>query len=450
MRSLEKNSEKPLYEQLYELLRDDILTGRAPKNKKLPSKRALAEQLQVSIITVENAYSQLIAEGYVRAEQRSGYFVQYSGESISPPQSGLPEKPKRCSVTESADESAGAAIFPFSVWTRLMRSVILEQGERLLRPVENGGAYVLREAVSDLIYRTRGFYVPPERVIIGSGTEYLYNLLIQLLGRGKRYGIEDPGFPKLAKIYALNDVKYEYISLDASGMAASELYKKRVDIAHISPAHHFPTGIVMPISRRREILGWAESGERFIIEDDYDSEFRHSGKPVPTMFGMGSSERVIYINTFSQTIAPSVRISYMCLSESLYALWREKMGFYACSVPAFEQYTLARFISEGYFERHINRAKKRFKRIRGEVTELISRYPDVSISEENAGLHFTIKAPVSSAKIIEDCAERGVKVTPLADYYANPAYCASDLFLVNYANVDENKLCYSKRPKVLR
>lgn len=440
MKALEKNSDKPLYEQLYELLRDDILTGRTAKNKKLPSKRALAEQLQVSIITVENAYSQLIAEGYVRAEQRSGYFVQYSGEAISPPRSGLPEKPKRGSVTESAGESAGAAIFPFSVWTRLMRSVILEQGERLLRPVENGGAYVLREAVSDHLYRTRGFYVPPERIIIGSGTEYLYNLLIQLLGRDKRYGVEDPGFPKLAKIYALNDVKYEYIPLDASGMIAAELYKKQVDIAHISPAHHFPTGIVMPISRRREILGWAESGERFIIEDDYDSEFRHSGKPVPTMFGMGSSERVIYINTFSQTIAPSVRISYMCLSGSLYALWREKMGFYACSVPAFEQYTLAGFISEGYFERHINRAKKRFKRICTQVTELISRYPDVRISEENAGLHFTIKAPESSARIIEDCAARGVKVTPLAEYYADPNDCAPDLFLVNYANADENKL----------
>ncbi len=440
MRGLEKNGDKPLYEQLYELLRDDILTGRAAKGKRLPSKRALAEQLQVSIITVENAYSQLIAEGYVRSEQRSGYFVQYSGEAIAPPPRGFPDKPKRETVSETLGENAGAAIFPFSVWTRLMRSVILEKGERLLQPVENGGAFELREAISDYLYRARGFYVPPERIIAGSGTEYLYNLLIQLLGRDKRYGVEDPAFPKLTKIYALNGVKYDGIPLDDSGMKASELYKKHIDVAHISPAHHFPTGIVMPISRRREILGWAENGERFIIEDDYDSEFRHSGKPVPTIFGMGSSERVIYINTFSQTIAPSVRISYMCLSESLYALWREKMGFYACSVPVFEQYTLARFISEGFFERHINRAKKRFKRICTRVTELISSYPDVRIFSENAGLHFTIRAGAHAAQIAEDCAKRGIKVTPLADYYADPADCDPDLFLVNYANAAEEKL----------
>lgn len=440
MKALDKSSEKPLYEQLYEFLRDDILTGRTAKGKKLPSKRALAEQLQVSVITVENAYSQLIAEGYVRAEQRSGYFVQYSGEAVEPPRSGLPEKPPREYVSEDVLPNAGAAVFPFSVWTRLMRSVILDRGTRLLQPVESGGAYELREAISDYLYRARGFYTPPERVIVGSGTEYLYNLLIQLLGRDKRYGIEDPGFPKLAKIYALNDVKTEYIPLDDSGMSAAELYEKRVDVAHISPAHHFPTGIVMPISRRQEILRWAEGGERYIIEDDYDSELRLGGRPVPTMFGIGSSERVIYINTFSQTIAPSVRISYMCLSESLYALWREKLGFYACSVPAFEQYTLARFISEGYFERHINRVKKRFNRVFGGVTELLSRYPDVKISEQNAGLHFTIKAPESSARIMEDLAGLGIKVTPLSGYYADPSECAPDLFLVNYANADEESL----------
>lgn len=441
MRALDKNGAKPLYEQLYENLRDDMLAGRIKMGEKLPSKRTLSDQLQVSLITVENAYSQLIAEGYVRAEQRSGYFAQYSGDAIKPPKQ---EPQTRCETPREElppQPTAGETLFPFSVWTRLMRSVILEQGTRLLQPVSSGGAYELREAVAGYLYRARGIFVPPERVIIGSGAEYLYNLLIQLLGRDKRYGVEDPGFPKLPKIYSLNNVSFEYISLDKSGMDAEELYKKRVDIAQISPAHHFPTGIVMPISRRREILDWAEgSSERFIIEDDYDSEFRHSGKPVPTMFGSGSSERVIYVNTFSQTIAPSVRISYMCLSESLYRLWREKLGFYACSVPAFEQYTLARFISEGYFERHINRAKKRFRKVFELTAELISRYPNVKISEENAGLHFTVRVPESSAKMIEDCGKCGIKITRLCDYYADRSDCPDELFLVNYSNAREEMI----------
>ena len=439
MQALDKNSEKPLYEQIYELLRDEILSGRLSEGEKLPSKRTLADKLQVSLITVENAYSQLIAEGYVRAEQRSGYFVQYSGSAVDLPKNQhriIFENPP---VEETPQPSAGASIFPFSVWTKLMRSIILEKGTELLQPVKNGGAYELREAISGYLYRARGIYTPPERIIVGSGTEYLYNLLIQLLGRDKCYGVENPGFPKLAKIYALNNAKFEYISLDDSGMKADELYKKHVDVAHISPAHHFPTGIVMPISRRREILDWAEGGERFIIEDDYDSEFRRSGKPVPPIFGTDNSERVIYINTFSQTIAPSVRISYMCLSESLYKLWCEKLGFYACSVPAFEQYTLARFISEGYFERHINRTKKRFRRICEMVLELISRYPYVRISEENAGLHFTAEISENADKIIEECGKCGIKITPLSEYYADCTQCSPNLFLVNYADACEEK-----------
>lgn len=444
MQALDKNSKKPLYEQLYELLRDDILSGRIGEGKKLPSKRALADQLQVSLITVENAYLQLIAEGYVRSAQRSGYFVQYSGGAVKLPERRTEPKTLPDDLPKDTEQtplpSAGVELFPFSVWSRLMRSVILEQGTRLLQPVKNGGAAELRAAISGYLYRARGIFIPPERIIVGSGTEYLYNLLIQLLGRDKRYGVEDPGFPKLPKIYALNNVSFEYISLDGSGMRFDELYTKSVDIAHISPAHHFPTGIVMPISRRREILDWAAGGERFVIEDDYDSEFRRSGKPVPTIFGTDDTQRVIYINTFSQTIAPSVRISYMCLSERLYEQWCERLGFYACTVPALEQYTLARFISEGYFERHINRTGKRFRRVCELVTELVSRYPDVRISEENAGLHFTVKAPQNSAQMVEECGKCGIKITHLSEYYADSSQCSGDLFLVNYANADEQRL----------
>lgn len=436
-----------LYEQIYEGIKRDILTGRLRSGEKLTSKRRLAEQLGVSLITVENAYAQLIAEGYVRSAEKSGYFVQYNGEVIPAERldahcggraGELPLRARETAVRPSGELPEN---FPFTVWARLMRSVLLEKGTALLQPVRNGGAEELCSAISDYLYRARGFYVPWERVIIGSGTEYLYNLLIQLLGREHSYGTENPGYRKPAKIYRLNGVRCELIGMDGDGMDVKELEESGVSVAHISPAHHFPTGIVMPISRRREIMAWAKNGqERYIIEDDYDSEFRWSGRPLPTMFGMDDGGRVIYINTFSQTIAPSVRISYMCLPEGLYGRWQERMGFYSCSVPAFEQYTLARFISEGYFERHINRSKKRYRRIRELVLGLMESFGDsVKVREENAGLHFTIRT--DEPEVLEQCALCGISIRPLRDYYGGkaPADCEGE-YVVGYAEADEERL----------
>lgn len=435
-----RKNKKALYETIYEEIRDDILSGKMREGEKLPSKRALAESRRVSVITVENAYSQLIAEGYVRAAERSGYFVQYSGGAARLPAHVLSDISDVTQAEDIPRQSANADLFPFSVWTRLMRSVILEKGTSLLSPVTAGGAMELRAAISGYLYRTRGFHQPPERVIIGAGTEYLYNLLIQLLGRDKRYGIEDPAFEKLPKIYALNGVEFEYIPLDEFGMSAAALAEKRVDVAHISPAHHFPTGIVMPISRRHEITRYAELSGGYIIEDDYDSEFHRSGLPVPSMYALDGAGRVIYVNTFSRTIAPSVRISYMCLPEGLYELWRERLGFYACPVPAFEQYTLAKFIADGYFERHINRSKKRYKRIRERVLELIESFSGAEIFAENAGLHFTVRVSSGAEELIEKCVACGIKLTPLREYYADKSGCGSDLFVVNYVNASEEML----------
>ena len=446
--AINKTSGVPLYEQLYESIKQDILTGKLSSGEKLPSKRRISDQLGVSIITVENAYSQLIAEGYVRAAQRSGYFVQYSGDALPAPKRNAPPEPEDCSRESSEEVQNGGSIFPFTVWARLMRSVILEKGTAMLAPVRHGGAQELCRAISDYLYRARGFYVPPRQIIVGSGTEYLYNLLVQFLGREKSYGIEDPCFEKLPRIYGLNDVRVERIGLDEEGMSLSQLEKSGVSVAHISPAHHYPTGIVMPISRRLGIMRWAESGEgRFIIEDDYDSEFRWSGKPVPTMFGSDVSGRVIYINTFSQTIAPSVRISYMCLPEQLYELWEQRMGFYSCSVPAFEQYTLARFISGGYFERHISRLKKHCRRIRELVLALMESFGDrVEISRQvpqrgsSAGLHFMVRINGGAEEVVSECARCGVRVTPLSAYYSDPESAPAAEHVVNFAAACEEEL----------
>ncbi len=425
-----------LYMQIYSDIRRDILFGRLTEGEKLPSKRELAERLRVSLITVENAYAQLIAEGYIRAVERSGYYVQFSGMPITPPQADVPTHAESRRDTQD-DSSACNSLFPFNVWARLMRSVIMDKGEKLLLPSDSRGVYELREEIARYLYRSRGISVSPKQIIIGAGAEYLYNMLIQLLGKERRYAAEDPCYTKLSKIYDLNGVKWVPVNLDKQGMSCRELYLNNISVAHISPAHHFPTGIVMPISRRREIMKWAEeTPDRYIIEDDYDSEFRWSGKPVPTMFGMDTAGRVIYINTFSVTIAPSVRIGYMCLPEKLCDLWEEKLSFCSCPVPVFEQYTLARFISNGSFERHISRMKKHYRRVRELVLELFSK-ADCNITEEKAGLHFLASTNETDA-IAEICSSCGIRFTALSKYSCKPS--DDRTFVVNYLGADVKAL----------
>lgn len=431
---------KCLYERLYEEIKQDILHGRLADGARLPSKRAQAERLGISVVTVENAYAQLLAEGYIAARERSGYYV-CAGELTQPEPAELPEEQYEAPAEPSPP--TGSSMFPFSVWTRLMRTVILEKGNSLLAPVPPGGAPDLQQAISAHLKAFRGINVPPHRIIVGAGTEYLNNLLVQLLGNNLTYAVEDPGYHKPARIYRLNGALCLPIGLDGQGIITDELYFKNVDVVHISPAHHFPTGIVMPISRRMELIKWAVRRNGYIIEDDYDSEFRWAGKPLPTMFGLDKTGRVIYMNTFSMTIAPSVRISYICLPAELYERWRERLGFCSCPVPAFEQYTLAKFISGGHFERHISRMRKNYRRVRELALQLAEKYCGrESISEESAGLHFLLDISDGSLlhEIFREC---GVKLSPLAEHYDEGSDVPADAngrFVVNYSSADINAL----------
>lgn len=433
---MKRNERTSLYEKLYEDIKRDIMSGKLSDGAKLPSKRAQAERLGVSVITVENAYSQLLAEGYISARERSGYFVS-AGEDIPAALPPMPEEQE-----EEPDElqpAQGAPLFPFSVWTRLMRSVILEKGSALLSPVPPGGAPELQRAISEHLRSFRGISVPAHRIIVGAGTEYLNNLLVQLLGNNLTYAVENPGYHKTAQIYRLNGALCIPVPLDAQGISAEELYYRNVDVAHISPAHHFPTGIIMPISRRLELMKWAARKNGYIIEDDYDSELRWAGKPVPSMFGLDTSGRVIYMNTFSMTIAPSVRIGYICLPPEIYEQWKQRLSFCSCPVPAFEQYTLARFISGGHFERHISRMRKHYRRVRELSLRLAEKHCGAdSIIEENAGLHFLLRISQGSP-LPELFSECGIKLSPLEEYYDEGSVVPEKIrgqFVVNYSNAD--------------
>ena len=284
--------------------------------------------------------------------------------------------------------------------------------------------------------------VDPENILIGAGTDFLYNLLIQLLGRDKVYAVEEPGYEKIRKIYAAGGVRTVSAVMDTLGVRPDTLGQAQV--LHISPSHHFPTGLITPVSRRIELLSWANAAERWIIEDDYDSEFRFDAHPMPAMLSLDPG-KVIYMNSFSKSLAPSIRISYMVLPGSLMRQFREKLGFYSCTVPSFEQYTLARFLSRGHFEKHINRMRKFYKNRRNSIIsqlETCAFSHRLTILEQNAGLHFLLKVDtdLEDAVLTEILARSGIRVQALSDYYQDPTGADRHMLVVNYAGLKEDAL----------
>ena len=442
---LKKASGVPLYEALYRCIRADILSGKLAPGEKLPSKRALAEHLEVSKVTVEGAYSQLLAEGYLRSEEKVGYFVEEGHRHRPAAPIPAPEAAEAPKWVLDLTANTPAAGFPFSVWMRLQRQVMLDYGDRLLAPLPPQGYPELRAAIAEHLLEFRGMRVDPENILIGAGTDFLYNLLIQLLGRDKRYAVEDPGYHKIRQIYAAGGVECVSAPLDAFGVMPQALGTAQV--LHCSPSHHFPTGIVTPALRRRQLLEWAErEEEHYIIEDDYDSEFRFHAHPVPSLLSMDHAGRVIYMNTFSKTLAPSIRISYMILPPALMERFRRTLGFYSCTVPSFEQYTLARFLSGGWFEKHLNRMRRSYRTRRNRVIELLQSSPFAArftILEQDAGLHFLLRIDTdrSDRELKALCARSGIYVRCLSDYYEGtvPGW-AKKCLVINYSGLEEQTL----------
>ncbi|MBQ5951474.1 MAG: PLP-dependent aminotransferase family protein [Lachnospiraceae bacterium] len=513
---------EPLYQQLYRFIRTDILAGRLAAGDKLPSKRALARQLNVSVVTVEGAYDQLVSEGFLEARPRVGYFAaslprdgrasalaeepdaaregestagqqitlaRDSGSSVGQKPSEIREAgigagqvsaseegPVRSAAAEDAparplwryDLSASrtpSEIFPFSVWARITRSLLTEQREALLQTSPANGILPLREAIARHLYEYAGLRVSPHRIVVGAGTEYLYGLLIQLLGFDKTYGVEWPGYQKILRISESCGVRTEKIALDESGIRPDRLRAQGVDIVHITPSHQYPTGITMPAARRYELLQWALGGDRYIIEDDYMSEFALSHRPIEPLFSIDRDSRVIYLNTFNRKLAATVRISYMVLPEPLAQRFARQLDFYACTVSTFEQHTLARFIGDGFFEKHINRLRTYYRHRRDALLEALRESPLAGVSRvvnENAGLHLLLQMDLhgSDAAFASALERRGIRLVLMPDRgpagedaartgpgAALPASAASAprTFIVSYTGVDPEEA-----PEVLR
>ena len=352
--SIEKGHSRPAYLQLYDQLRRDIVEGVWPLGARLPSKRLLSAELGISVITVEHAYTLLCEEGYAEVRERSGFYVLYraddgfaaAGESAR----RLPQPRHNVQVD-----------FPFSVLARTMRSVLSDYGEALLVKSPNEGCAELRGALSAYLSRSRGIHVPPSQIFIGSGAEYLYGLIVQLLGRDRRFALESPSYEKIRRVYTASGVLCDMLPLGPDGILSRALEETEATVLHVTPFHSFPSGVTASASKRREYIRWARKRDGWLVEDDFDSEFTVSTKAEDTVFSL-DPERVIYLNTFSKTVAPSVRVGYMVLPQTLAEAFRRQLGFYSCTVPVFEQLVLARFIDSGDFERHINRVRRQKRR----------------------------------------------------------------------------------------
>ena len=441
---MEERGSLPLYEYLCRRIRADILSGALPAGTRLPSKRALAEHLRVSVVTVEGAYSQLEAEGYLQAQPKRGFFVS-AVEQAPPPAVRsvlMPETPAVSWRLDLGRNQVDTARFPVSTWARLTRQVLSEAPEALLSPVPHQGLAALRQAIADDLRDFKGMAVSPEQIVIGAGAEYLYLLLAQLLGRDTVFAVEDPGYPKIRQVYDACGAVCAPIPLDGQGVELSALERSGAKALHISPNHQYPTGLVTPIVRRQALLRWAEDTGSTIIEDDYDSEFRLTGKPIPALQSIDSADRVIYMNTFSKSLASTIRISYMVLPTALAEAFYKNLGFYACTVSNLEQYTLAKFISEGYFEKHINRMRIRYKQKKDLILKEMKRCGLLKLAKidaEDAGLHFLLRVcgPVPAEKITRRAAENGVRVTGLSAYYHTAPVNPQTAFVISYSEIPD-------------
>ena len=470
---LEQRGSCSLYEYLYRCIREDISDGTLKPGEKLPSKREMASNYKIAVITVENAYAQLQIEGYITSRERSGYFVSDGMQALSGRNRKRGEDPKRIPkenhkenpkeipenvrVTGKNRENDPRKIrvdfssnhtardsFPFATWAKLMRRVLADREALFLEKPRAEGVRELREAIADYLRKAKGLETEPERIVVGPGTEYLHYLLLQLIGRDRVVAVEDPGYKKVGQLYEGNGLQCQYIPVDGKGLVVEALQGSIASLVHISPSHHFPTGCVMPADRRNRLLQWAQERNAYIVEDDYDSEFRFDGRPSPTLASL-DDRHVIYMNTFTKTLAPSIRIAYMALPEELMEAFRIRLPFISGAVSSFEQYTLAAFIREGYYERHISRMRNAYRQHRLKMLHAFegSRLSEVaSVEEDSAGLHFIlhVKWKLDDGRFVRELEEDGIRLLPVSLYCYRSAEKYRHRFIVHYSDISEETL----------
>lgn len=441
---------KPLYFQVYESLVAEIREGHIKPNEKLPSKKQLCTRLGLSQTTIENAYEMLVTEGYITSVPRSGYYaLDYTPlKSTAPISSGASchsltsqvNKYEYSLTTGNVDIDG----FPFTQWARISKNVMYNEPE-LLSPGSSQGDLSLRETLIKYLHEFRGVNADSSQMIIGAGTEYLLSLLCRIQKENHLIAIENPCYMRVYRNLKDNGKQLIPISIDNDGLCLSELEQTAAKLVYITPSHQYPTGVTMPIGNRMRLLQWAnEEPDRYIIEDDYDSEYRFSGRPIPSLQGLDQHGKVIYLGTFSRSLAPSIRIAYLILPSSLIDIYVNRFTYCASTVSRFEQHTLQQFLKDGHYTRHLNRTRTLYKHRKEYFVHLLKekfRLGSYEIHGENLGLHFIleIRNDKTEQELIQLAASAGIQVIGLSSYYidGNPEYPS---LVIGYSGLSEQDM----------
>lgn len=422
-----------LYMQIYEYFKNEIINGTYKANTKLPSKRNLAKEYNISLNTVDNAYSKLLEEGFIYSKERQGFFVSDVGELYV-----LDSKPIHITKEEENIEydfsySGVSEEFPYKIFKKISSNIF--DNKDILEKVDYQGYLPLRTQISEYLDKSRGFKADPSQIVISSGSEYLFQIIFKLIS-GK-FGIEDPGYNMLSNIMDTNDINYEFIPVDKNGMDLTKLKKSKSDFCVITPAHQFPTGVIMNMQRRVELLNMKKI--KYVIEDDYDSEFKYSKRPVPALKSIDVNDKVIYIGSFSKSISPSFRVSFMVLPFDLVEKYNKIFKFFICPVSIMVQKMLTTFIETGEFEKHLNRMRKIYSKKRQLLIDMLSERKDITIRGADAGLHIVLEYPKSYSEeyIVKKAKEKKIKVYGLSSYGTKREIPS---ILLGFATLSEEKL----------
>lgn len=443
---LETDNGKKLYEQIYEHIKKEIREGKFLAGEKLPSTRSLAQNLMVARSTVEYAYEQLLAEGYIEAIPCKGYFVCHV-EELYQLHGGADlteynQKEKDKYLYDFSPSATDMSLFPYTVWRRINKQVLTSENKDIFQAGDPQGDEKLRDTICRYLHDSRGVNCSKEQIIIGAGNDYLLMLLEKIFGEKQIIAMEDPTYKRAYQIFETFGFDIELIEMDFAGMDIGKLRESRAKLAYVMPSHQFPTGIVMPIGRRMELLKWAgEEDGRYIVEDDYDSEFRYKGKPIPALQGVDGKGKVIYIGTFSKSIAPTIRVSYMVLPKTLLERYKARCNCYSTTVSRIDQNILNEFIRDGYFERYLNKMRTCYRKKHDLLMQMMTAFgKDFEISGENSGLHIlmTSKKGISEKDLIERAKEAGVKVYGLSEAHIRTK--ESNTVLIGYGNLTETEI----------
>lgn len=450
-----QDSGKHLYEQIYDYIKQEIRKGKLLEGERLPSTRSLAEFLQVSRSTVELSYDQLVSEGYIEPRPYRGYFVckadellELEDEAIGAGKAfiGNTDLPEEVTAYDFSPNTIDLTAFPYATWKKITKNILVDANREIFASGSPKGDYELRETISRYLHASRGVNCHPEQIIIGAGNDYLLMLLEKILGRHVKIAMENPTYKRAYRIFESFAYPISPITMDKSGMSVEGLKESGAEVAYVMPSHQYPTGIIMPIGRRVELLKWAGEEEgRYLIEDDYDSEFRFKGKPVPSLQASDRMGKVIYIGTFSKSIAPAIRIGYMVLPMPLLKIYEEKCSFYSTTVSRIDQRILNEFIGKGHFERHLNRMRKIYREKHDLLLNgLKEMEEDFNISGENAGLHLLLKSrkKMSEAELVERAAAEGVRVYGLSSFCVGrlPSGWNEDTVVLGYASLNREQI----------